>query len=755
MRHRPSLLIAALSCLLGFSVSSAAAAEAYSPVYAPVDALADAISESTVDPWKTQEKTIAYGKNLRPDNCINAGTIADIQRKLTIEEVVNLVMCNNPDTRTSYLSLQSQAANYGSQFAEYLPSVSASLGRTRTLTFGDNTKVNNDNAFSSLSANMTLYDFGQREIALERAERSLMISGFSYDNTLQSTIASALSAYYNLLTAQNAIDIAQKSEVFSKESLDAAELRYHLGVAALIDVLQAKTSLLQAQLDSEEAKNRLYQQQSNMALLMGLSPDTPLQVEEMSDDQITQDPFNEKLPLLMEAAKKKRVDLVSRRLQLQNSEASLRATKRSNMGTINARVSSGFNDIDLANTRTQRDQAIGVSMSVPIFSGFSQTYNQRSLRKSIESQKISLEDSENDIERDVFSAWHNYNTAKQSWQTSLISLTASTKLRDVSIGRYKEGFGDLLDVLQAQQQYSTALQSQLQVRLNLLTARTNLVRAVGVLNLETMQPTKTVLIYPGSPGTPESLTNAKPETTPESGALEGISTALDPEHSPPATIIEPTPPPLPEPASAADILEANPPQLTTADGSPLVETPEMMGTFVALKPITPTEQSNAAPLAEPDMLSPALIPVETVPALQTQEPAAAPVVLQPIAPEAATPQDDTEPAADLPSLTPLRTPEASPPPAPLSQNAPTEPPADVTAEPALLPALSPLRQPDIASRIAIEQVPRLPEPAPPTITPQAIAAPAPQRPHVAAPVADEESPDLPSLSLLSDRPQGR
>lgn len=46
----------------------------------------------------------------------------------------------------------------------------------------------------------------------------------------------------------------------------------------------------------------------------------------------------------------------------------------------------------------------------------------------------------------------------------------------------------MLDVLNAQTQYKSALQTQLQTRLNLLTSRINLVRAVGVLDLETMKP---------------------------------------------------------------------------------------------------------------------------------------------------------------------------------------------------------------------------------------------------------------------------
>ncbi len=99
------------------------------------------------------------------------------------------------------------------------------------------------------------------------------------------------------------------------------------------------------------------------------------------------------------------------------------------------------------------------------------------------------------MEQDVWNSWHNYQTAKRSWQTSLELMENATHLKDVALGRYREGLGTILDVLNAQTQYNAALQSTLQSRYNLLTSRVDLVRAVGVLNLETMQPDSSVAAF--------------------------------------------------------------------------------------------------------------------------------------------------------------------------------------------------------------------------------------------------------------------
>ncbi len=335
---------------------------------------------------------------------------------------------------------------------------------------------------------MTLYDFGQRELSIESAELSLIAAGYSYDSTLQGFIASALSAYYALLVAQNALEISKESERFAKASLDAANLRYEIGLVPLADQLQAKSSYNQSELATRQSENSLMTAQAALALLMGLPADTAMNVAEIDDSELIKDPFGEQAKSLMEMAKSKRVDLESSRLGLKSSEISYQKLKRGNLASISVSTTAGMDDIDIANTATARSNSIGVSVSIPIFSGFSQTYAETASRKSLEATRENLIKTELGVEQDVWNSWNNYQTAKQSWDISWDQLASARQLKDVTLGRYQEGLGTMLDVLNAQTQYSTALQSQLQTRLSLLTSRINLVRSVGVLDLDTMKP---------------------------------------------------------------------------------------------------------------------------------------------------------------------------------------------------------------------------------------------------------------------------
>jgi outer membrane protein len=445
------------------------------------------------DPFSIEKRAASMvSPGLKPDNC-SVPQIAD--HKLRFGDVVIGVLCNNPDTKAAYLGLVAQSASFATNYSAYLPTVSASMSHGRTSSFGNNSKSTAVSSSYGVTTGLTLYDFGQREFRLEIAELGLVAAGHSYNSTLQGTIASALQGYYQLLTSQNAVEVARQSENFAKESYDAAALRHQIGLVPLSDELQAKSAYSQSQLGSEQAQNQLFLDQAALAQQMGMPADTPIQVAELDNGILVRDPFNGKVQQLIEEAKLKRDDLQATKLQLKGAKDSLQALKRSDLATLSVSANMGLNNENtsvLFGRNATRSQALGLSVSIPIFTGYSTTYNELAAHKSLEAQEEQLTKTELGVEQDVWNSWHNYQTAKKSWETSQDLFASASLLKDVSLGRYKEGLGTILDVLNAESQYSAALQSQLQTRFGLLTSRVNLVRSVGALNLDTMRPETTV-----------------------------------------------------------------------------------------------------------------------------------------------------------------------------------------------------------------------------------------------------------------------
>lgn len=445
------------------------------------------------DPWNSQKKIAAYGKNLRPSHCPAPPASG---QKLAMNDVVIAVLCNGTSTRNAYLGLLSQADNYVSGYSAYLPTIAA-ISKTATYeTAYRGTSPNSISATSSrttpsINASLLLYDFGQREATIDAAEQTLIASGYNYDSGLKGAIANALSSYYSLLNAQKSLDVANESARSSREAYEAAELRYKLGLVPQVDKLQASVASSNAELGIQQAQNALSQARARLGILIGLSPEVEFEVVDTQDIALAVDPFGGKVKELMELAKEKRSDLEEKRASLEAARISERAAKQRNRATLRATAGMDFDDVDVANSATTRSQSIGITLSIPIFNGFVDSYNERVTRRSIEAQQASLKQAELEVEQDVYVAWQNYGTAKTSWQINQERLETAIQARDIVMARYKEGLGNILDVLSAQQAYQSALQTHLAARYALLTARLELVRAVGVLNLNTLNPEQT------------------------------------------------------------------------------------------------------------------------------------------------------------------------------------------------------------------------------------------------------------------------
>lgn len=441
------------------------------------------------DPLGAADKIKPYVTNarLKPASC---PSIPNKGHVYTLEEAVVLSLCNNPDTKAAYLALVQQANSYVQNYSSYFPDVTATASWSKNTFFSPNS--NSIGRDSGVSAEVTLYDFGQRELSIDAAEQTLIAAGYGYDSTLQGIIAAALNGYYSLLTSQNGVAVAEESERFAKASFDAAKLRHDIGQVALADELQAKSSYSQAILATQQAHNQLAQDKATLARLMGLPPEETVEVAELNDNALVVEPLGEQLPQLLAKAQEKRVDLIAQRAQVEAAKTSLRKTQRENLATVSAGVNADLDRAGIFTRGTTRSHSIGLSVSIPIFNGFNQTYNEQSAKAAVEAEQEALAQTELNVSQDVWNAWHNYQTSQKSWDTSLDLLDSATEFKDVALGRYKEGVGTILDVLSAQSQYRSALQSQLQARYNLLTTRIDLVRAVGVLGLDTMHPESTV-----------------------------------------------------------------------------------------------------------------------------------------------------------------------------------------------------------------------------------------------------------------------
>ncbi len=419
-----------------------------------------------------------------PEHQLNAAcdTPHTLDHPISLFDSVTLALCNNPQTHATWIGALASADAYGVQKTSYLPTISVDGGTTFTRTRTANER--NTHRYSngaSLNLGYLLYDFGRREISIEQSRQALLAANFGYDSVLQGTIFATISVYFRYQAAVQTLQTAKDSHKYSDESLNAAQLRYKNGLAAYADVLQAKAALSQSELEITQAKNSVITTKGSLANVMGLPPDTDFSIDDYVRDKKQEKAFNISASDAIAAAKKARPDLAAVSMQVEQAKLELTSRRRENLPTVNLSAGRNYNNYGILNQRNAGSDSIGVSLSIPI-SLVGHKYNVASAEKSLEQERYTYEKAERDTELDAFNTWHAYDTALKSVTTSEEFLNSAQAVQKVSLGRYKEGVGAFIDVLNAQAQFTAAREHLIAAVYGVQISRADFIRAIGGLD---------------------------------------------------------------------------------------------------------------------------------------------------------------------------------------------------------------------------------------------------------------------------------
>ncbi len=448
-----------------------------------------------------------------------------LNHALDLSEVVNLALCNNAQTREAWANSRAQAAQVGVSKAGYLPSAAVNASVNRNLT-GANSGL--DQRSIGLSISYLLYDFGSRAANLENARQLLAAASAAQDSTIQAVFLAAVEAFYQAQAAIAALDAALESERAARESFAAAEARHIAGGATLADKLQSRTAYSQATLNRITADGHLKNARGALANMIGLDANrnvslvaaagyfaatrnmlaSPLPIplsettshstklpksaakslvipqagegaNDASQEEEALKIFEGDVNTLIEDARQRRPDLQAAAAQARAAKASADAARATDRPTISLNASSNQNT---SAGISSRGSQVGITLSVPIFSGYAPTYRVRAAEAQLDARNIQLEQLRLQVALDVWTAYQNLITATQSLRSTADLLDSAEQSERVALGRYKAGVGNMLDVLNAQSALASARRQRIQSAFDWNINRAALAQAMGSLD---------------------------------------------------------------------------------------------------------------------------------------------------------------------------------------------------------------------------------------------------------------------------------
>jgi len=411
---------------------------------------------------------------------------------LTLGAAVDIALCRNPATRTVWASAHLQAAFLGSAQSAWLPNITASDGETRTWgqqidpTGASISGVQNEND-AALNLSWTLYDFGNRGGRIDNARYLLDAAAQTADRSVQQTVFSAAQAFYGVNSSDAALVAAKSAEDAAQRSVQIAKALQVGGVSALSDVLQAETAYDQAVLARVQAAQAAKTAVALLDVTMGMDADQPLKLR--PETVPTEVPgLNARMSDLMTEAMRQRPDLAAAQSQRDAADANVtvaRAAGRPSIAVSAARVR-----IETTAVPVQNYSQIGVSVTVPIFSGFKAGYDIRQAQASLESSEVNVEQIRLNVSQDVWNGYYGLQAANEELVATVTLVKTAEQNQEVAVGRYQAGVGTILDLLTAQTAAAAAQQARITAEYNWQVARAQLVLALG--RLTGIEPLKVV-----------------------------------------------------------------------------------------------------------------------------------------------------------------------------------------------------------------------------------------------------------------------
>lgn len=407
----------------------------------------------------------------------------------TLQDVIKLGLCRNPQTAAAYASLRSSHFNKNAGYANYLPSVSASVSANKNFAQSDSVMNKNyDWGYgASISASYLIFDFGKRTADMNQMIATYRAAGFDYDETVQNFVYGLVGSYYELLNADADVESAQSALKVAQTAKDMADKKYNAGAVAKADVYKADTTLAQSQLSLERAKNNREIAKGTLLTKLSFPADQEIVIADMSSTFGTE-AENENIDELIKIAREKRPDLLKASANKDAAWHKRNAAFLKNLPSISASGSVSWNDERLPGVfepdSNQINGSIGIRASMPLFAGFANLYGLRAAESDYDRAKYNEQQTNNAAMMDVFTAYQNYKTAQTVLKHAESLLKSATENERVTSGMYKVGRSTMLDWQTAQSELINAQKQNNAAKYDLYVKRAAVALAIGDIKSE-------------------------------------------------------------------------------------------------------------------------------------------------------------------------------------------------------------------------------------------------------------------------------
>lgn len=410
---------------------------------------------------------------------------------LTLAELVDQALLANPTLQNSWAEARQSEAQMQQARSAYYPSLSANasykLGRSDNNPLGEATSLTQYGPDASIS--WLLLDLGGRSARVNAGIDQLLAYNYQYNQTLQNLLRDVQNAYYNLFSAQAAVQAAQSTVDSSAKTLEATQAREDAGLGIHLDVLQAQTDHEQALYKLEDTLARVKTTQGALASTLGLPADTSFEIAppQQTMPGVT-NLTEERISSIIDHSLARRADIAAAQAALRAAEQAVRAANSDYWPTLAAggqanKTWNRFGEDALPDTDSYTYLGY-LGLSWTVFDGFLNVNKKQEALAKQESLRAQLRGAELAAGADVWNSFYNLKSALKKQLFAQAALDSANEAYSQALDSYNAGLKDITFLLSSQASQATANSTLVAVENEMYIALVALAHATGSLNEE-------------------------------------------------------------------------------------------------------------------------------------------------------------------------------------------------------------------------------------------------------------------------------
>lgn len=422
-------------------------------------------------------------------------------------EVYQQALANDPVVNRA--KAQRDAAYKGIPLsrASLLPQISgniqqsySSAERTNTTPGLPNASFDIDSSSTSwgLSLQMSLYDHS-RWLGLSQAELSAEQSDANYAAALQQLIVRTVTAYLDVLRAQDNLDFVRAEKRAIERQLEQTKQRFEVGLTAITDVHEAQANYDNTVAQEIVAENRIELAREALRVITGKYHD---RLDILDTERFAASPPSPKVVTdWLEIAEEANLTLLAQRLAMDVAKMNIDIATAGHYPTLGLSASYGSskstskspalksdtNPSGEIKTPYQDSQSIGLTLSVPIYQGGQVSAQTDQARAQFVSAGQDLELAHRQTIQSVRSSFNDVNASIstiRALEQAVVSAESALKATEAG---FDVGTRTIVDVLNSTRNLFNARANLAGARYDFIQAMVTLKQAAGNLKAEDIE----------------------------------------------------------------------------------------------------------------------------------------------------------------------------------------------------------------------------------------------------------------------------